>query len=115
MPRSCLDRHRRLGVLGDLANWNLGRPPLDGDDVVFGGNPAWLDNTLDLSLTLGSFTFAADARSFRVHVAGDGGRMLAFDGLGIQTSPPAAGPLGSSSSLRPASAAAPSCSRTTPA
>ena len=76
----------------DLANWNLGRAPLDGDDVVFGGNPAWLDNTLELSLTLGSFTFAADARSFMVHVAGDGGRMLAFDGLGIQNFSSGSGP-----------------------
>jgi fibronectin-binding autotransporter adhesin len=76
----------------DLANWNLGRAPLDGDDVVFGGNPAWLDNTIDLSLTLGSFTFAADARSFSVHVAGDGGRMLAFDGLGIQNLTAGSGP-----------------------
>lgn len=77
----------------DLANWNFGRAPLDGDDVVFGGTAAWLDNALDYSLTLGSFTFAAAAQSFRVHVAGNGGHMLAFDGLGIQNFTAGTGPI----------------------
>ena len=75
------------------ANWNLGRPPADGDAVVFAGLPAGASNTVDLSVRLDSLSFAATAGAFQVHVAGDGGRTLSFIGLGIQNLTGSGGPI----------------------
>jgi hypothetical protein len=66
---------------------------MDGDDVRFGGNPAFTTNTVDLSISLASLSFAADSQLFQLHVAGDGGKRLAFSGLGIQNLTATTGPI----------------------
>jgi len=77
----------------DIANWNPAGLPLDGDDLVFGGNPARLHSTINLSLTLNSLRFEADSQLFELHVAGSGGHALAFGGLGIQNLTAGTGPI----------------------
>jgi len=67
------------------SNWSPGHLPADGDGVVFAGTPPGATNVVDLSVRLDSLSFDATAGAFRVHVAGDGGRTLAFDGPGIRS------------------------------
>ena len=75
------------------ANWNPGRPPADGDAVVFSGSPPGAANLVDISVRLDSLSYAVTAAAFEVHVAGGGGRTLSFDGLGIQNLTSGSGPI----------------------
>ena len=77
----------------DTSNWQGGVIPVDGDDVVFGGNPAHLTSTVNVGLTLNSLTFADDAQLFSLHVSGAGGSLLAFGGVGIQNLTGGNGPI----------------------
>ncbi len=77
----------------DSGNWQGGAAPADGDDVVFGGSPAQTTSTVNLALTLNSFTFAADSALFTLRVAGSGPGALTFSGVGIQNLTGGNGPI----------------------
>ena len=63
----------------DGLNWDLGRGPLNGDNLVFQGftNRTIFDNYL--SLTLGSIGFATNTGQFNIHIQGD----LFLNGAGV--------------------------------
>ncbi len=63
----------------DPGDWDLGRGPLDGDDIIFQGfiNTDVVDNYA--TLTLGSLGFAPATGQFNVHIQGD----LFLNGAGI--------------------------------
>ena len=67
----------------DALNWSPLGPPVDGDDLLFGGTPPRTSSVFDMARVFGSLTFNSDSSLFVTHVAG-GGAQLGFSGLGIR-------------------------------